>query len=80
MFWRLNAGTRVRFRDRRVPGQEAGRCQAKTGLIDDPPGLVVFNVSGNRYRLIAAVHFNRKRVYVRHVLTHEEYDQGEWKP
>jgi len=43
-------------------------------------GLVVFNMSGNRYRLIAAVHFNRKRVYVRHVLTHAEYDEGAWKP
>ena len=43
-------------------------------------GLIVFNIGGNKYRLIAAVHFNRKRVYVRHVLTHEEYDQGAWRP
>lgn len=43
-------------------------------------GLIVFNIGGNNYRLIAAVHFNRKRVYVRHVLTHREYDQGAWKP
>ena len=43
-------------------------------------GLVVFNISGNRFRLIAAIHFNRKRVYIRHVLTHQEYDEGAWKP
>jgi len=43
-------------------------------------GLTVFNISGNKYRLVAAIHFNRKKVYVRHVLTHEEYDQGAWKP
>jgi len=43
-------------------------------------GLIVFNIGGNRYRLIAALHFNRKRVYVRQVLTHEEYDQGAWRP
>jgi mRNA interferase HigB len=42
-------------------------------------GLVVFNIGGNKYRLIAAVHFNRGRVYIRHVLPHEEYDQGAWK-
>jgi mRNA interferase HigB len=47
---------------------------------DRVEGLIVFNISGNRYRLIAAIHFNRKRVYVRHVLTHAEYDQGAWKP
>lgn len=43
-------------------------------------GLIVFNIGGNKYRLISAVHFNRKRIYVRHVLTHEEYDQGAWRP
>ncbi|MGE0539344.1 MAG: type II toxin-antitoxin system HigB family toxin [Dehalococcoidia bacterium] len=41
--------------------------------------LTVFNVSGNRVRLIAAVHYNRQRVYIRAVLTHAEYDEGRWK-
>lgn len=40
---------------------------------------VVFNIGGNKYRLIASIHFNRNRLYVRHVLTHGEYDQGAWK-
>ncbi|NJN84696.1 MAG: type II toxin-antitoxin system HigB family toxin [Caldilineaceae bacterium] len=38
--------------------------------------LFVFNIGGNKYRLIASIHFNRGKVYVRHVLTHEEYDRG----
>lgn len=41
-------------------------------------GYVVFNI-GNNYRLIASIHFNRQTVYVRHVLTHAEYDRGDWK-
>jgi mRNA interferase HigB len=41
--------------------------------------LVVFNIGGNRYRLITSVHFNRRKIYIRHVLTHREYDRGEWK-
>lgn len=41
--------------------------------------LIVFNIGGNKCRLIASVHFNRGKVYVRHVLTHEEYDRGVWK-
>jgi mRNA interferase HigB len=41
--------------------------------------LVVFNVSGNRYRLIVSIHFNRGKVYIRNVLTHQEYDEGAWK-
>jgi mRNA interferase HigB len=40
--------------------------------------LVVFNIGGNKYRLIASIHFNRQKVYIRHVLTHEEYNRGAW--
>jgi mRNA interferase HigB len=46
---------------------------------DKVGNLVVFNIAGNKYRLIASIHFNRGKLYVRHVLTHEEYDQGAWK-
>ena len=41
--------------------------------------LTVFNVGGNKVRVIAAIHYNRKRIYIRAVLTHEEYDRGRWK-
>lgn len=41
--------------------------------------LVVFNIGGNKYRLIASVHFNRGKIYIRHILTHSEYDKGDWK-
>jgi mRNA interferase HigB len=41
--------------------------------------LLVFNISGNKYRLITAVHFNTGTVYIRDVLSHAEYDKGKWK-
>ena len=41
--------------------------------------LTVFNIGGNRVRLIAAIHYNRKKVYIRSVLTHTEYDESQWK-
>ena len=41
--------------------------------------LTVFNIGGNKARLIAAIHYNTHRVYIRHVLTHEEYDRGFWR-
>lgn len=41
--------------------------------------LTVFNIGGNKVRLIAAIHYNRKKVYIRAVLTHKEYDAGYWK-
>lgn len=39
----------------------------------------VFDIKGTAYRLITVIHYNRKRVYVRNVLTHAEYDRGRWK-
>ena len=41
--------------------------------------LTIFNIGGNKARLIAAIHYNRQKVYIRAVLTHEEYDQNTWK-
>jgi mRNA interferase HigB len=41
--------------------------------------VTVFNIGGNKARLVAAVHYNRRRVYIRAVLTHAEYDAGTWK-
>jgi len=40
---------------------------------------IVFNIGGNRVRLIVSAHFNRNRIYIRRVLTHREYDKGSWK-
>ena len=41
--------------------------------------FTVFNIGGNKYRLIAVIHHNRGKVYVRNVLTHADYDRGDWK-
>ncbi len=46
---------------------------------DKVSDLVVFNIGGNKYRLITSIHFNRQKVYIRDVLTHREYDKGAWK-
>lgn len=39
----------------------------------------VFNIHGNDYRLIAEISKDWKRLYVRHILTHREYDDDRWK-
>jgi mRNA interferase HigB len=39
----------------------------------------VFNVAGNKYRLIARINYQTQRVFVLYILTHAEYDRGAWK-
>jgi mRNA interferase HigB len=50
-------------------------------------GYVIFNIRGNRYRLITIIHYSKMRdgteteghVYIRSFLTHKEYDhRGNW--
>ena len=40
---------------------------------------VVFNIAGNKYRLIAEINFRSQTLFIRHILTHQEYAEGKWK-
>ena len=46
--------------------------------VDKAGDYFVFDIAGNNYRLIAAIHFNTQILYVRSVMTHAEYDK--WRP
>jgi mRNA interferase HigB len=46
--------------------------------VDRVSSFFVFDIGGNKFRLVCAVHFNRQMVFIRHVFTHKEYDK--WKP
>jgi mRNA interferase HigB len=41
--------------------------------------VVVFNVHGNEYRLICAIHYNTCKVFLLRFLTHAEYSKNRWK-
>ena len=41
--------------------------------------LTVFNIKGNRYRLIVSLNYSRQLVYFKYFLTHAEYDKDNWK-
>jgi len=36
---------------------------------------VVFNIKGNEFRMVVAVHYNRGLIYIRFVGTHQQYDR-----
>ena len=48
--------------------------------VDKVGDLAVFDIGGNKYRLIAYIRFEKQIIYIKVVLTHTEYDKGAWKP
>jgi mRNA interferase HigB len=56
------------------------KTYSSADLVKVPSGnlVTVFNVGGNDYRIIAAIHYNKGTVYILRVLTHAEYDRRDW--
>jgi len=52
---------------------------ADTATVASGNTVVIFDIGGNKYRLITAIHYNTGCVYAMQVLTHKEYDTEKWK-
>lgn len=57
-----------------------GFADLKAGFhsVDKVGDFYVFNIGGNKYRIITIFRFQQKKVFVRQILTHKEYNS--WKP
>ncbi len=42
-------------------------------------GYTVFNIKGNNYRLVTKIEYRWQLIFIKTLLTHEEYDRGRWK-
>jgi mRNA interferase HigB len=41
--------------------------------------FTVFNIKGNKYRLIVSIDYEKQLIHIKYIFTHAEYDQEEWK-
>jgi mRNA interferase HigB len=46
---------------------------------DQVSKFTVFNIGGNNFRLIVLIDFSKRKIFIRHVLTHADYDKNKWK-
>lgn len=60
---------------------ELRRTFPSADLVRVPSGrnVVVFNIGGNAFRLVCAVHFNTEMVFALRFMTHAEYSKVTWK-
>lgn len=52
---------------------------ADTAKVESGNTVTIFDIGGNKYRLIASIHYNTGVVYAMMVLTHAQYDSRKWK-
>ena len=62
------------FDDLRKTFSSADQVRVRSGRM-----VTVFNIAGNNYRLVAAIHYNTQKVFILEVMTHDEYSKGTWK-
>ncbi len=55
------------------------QLKATFASVDKVGERYVFNIGGNKYRLVASIAFQPGLMWVKAVLTHGEYDKGAWK-
>lgn len=53
--------------------------KATFNTVDKVGEWAVFDIGGNKYRLIAYIRFEKQIVYIKAILTHRDYDKGAWK-
>lgn len=59
--------------------EDFSALRRRFGGVDKVGDLYVFNIGGNKYRLIVFLQITQQLAYIKHVLTHAEYDKGDWK-
>jgi mRNA interferase HigB len=88
-FWKISPAAQAPLtqwysRTRKARWQSFADVKAtfgQTDLVTVSSGrkVAVFDIGGNKFRLIAAVHYNTGKIFVLRVLTHQQYSKHVWK-
>lgn len=65
--------------NRTISWQSWGDVKAEFGGASHVGNCVIFNIGGNKYRLIIRILYPSQKVFILKVMTHKEYDQDKWK-
>jgi mRNA interferase HigB len=53
--------------------------QVFANKVDIVQNFTVFDIGGNKYRLITYIDYKKNKIFIRNILTHTEYDKEQWK-
>jgi mRNA interferase HigB len=64
---------------KRATWQSLAEVKQSFNSADFVAPYTVFDIGGNKYRLIAELNFARQVLFIRGILTHKEYSKGTWR-
>lgn len=67
-------------RSKRATWSNFAEVKQSFNTADLVPPIIVFDIGGNKYRLLAEINFGRRVLFIRSIMTHKEYAKGAWKP
>ncbi len=53
--------------------------RADLAIVSSSKTVTIFNVAGNLHRLITAIHYNTRSIFILRILTHADYSKDRWK-
>jgi mRNA interferase HigB len=62
-----------------VSWQSWGDVKADFRMASSVGNCVVFNIAGNKYRLVTRILYPSQKVFILKVMAHSEYDEDKWK-
>lgn len=79
-YWEQNSQAEISliewyFKMKECNAQNLSQLRKIFNSVDPAHGYTVFNIGGNNYRLISAIHYNGQRCYIRTIWTHAEYSK-----
>jgi len=64
---------------RTVAWHSWGDVKAEFGSASLAGNCIVFNIGGNKYRLVTRILYPSQKVFILKVMTHSEYTEDRWK-
>jgi len=65
--------------NRTVAWKSWGEVKVEFGTASLVGNCAVFNIGGNKYRLVTRILYPSQKVFILKVMTHKEYDEDTWK-
>ena len=83
-FWKQNPNSKIPLLDwykqsKKSDWKNIADAKGTFPHADSVGKCTIFNIGGNKFRLVTKINYKTRIIYIRFILTHKEYDKGKWR-